>query len=635
MKIKKSSVIFCLFISCFAVTFGDTAKKKTAYQSPISAERIEEITGMLPEKPGVFFYPCSNRTAWESLKIQRDFQKIISKAESLLKKEFPKWDDEAYLEFSRNGKRPRGQAMMKKRMDWLAPLVWAECLENKGRFVPAIEMVLHELVAQPTWTLAAHDRSLNCFKRTHYSVDLRAATNSHELAHTLYLLQDKLDPAVVKEVRDALEERIFAPMRQSIKTGKGNGWLRTTSNWNAVCLAGVAGAALAVIEDPVDRALFVAMSEHYSKYSLKGFTSDGYCTEGVGYYNYGFSNYIILRETILQATEGKLDLFADPKVRKIGAFGPNMQIIGDVYPAIADCRFGSKVYDRIVAYCDRALGLGLNADMTALAAKPGRIATGCMYAELYPATSQVTQSPLKEDADLRSYFKEIGVLVCRPGKKRNCRFGAALKGGHNAEHHNHNDVGTFSIQLGNKLIVADPGGPHMYNSKTFSSQRYEIHPSISSLGHPVPVVNGIYQQPGKKARAKVVRTDFGDEQDIFVIDILSAYPVDGLTKLMRRFSYDRRGAGKLMIVDEFAGKEPIEFETALTTHGSWKKISDNKLVFAAGKEQLNVEIKGPSCGWTINETLIEDSAPAYKRVGIKLNEPAAQGTVTMTFSPKG
>jgi hypothetical protein len=29
---------------------------------------------------------------------------------------------------------------------WLGPLVVAECLENKGRFIPTIEMVLRELI---------------------------------------------------------------------------------------------------------------------------------------------------------------------------------------------------------------------------------------------------------------------------------------------------------------------------------------------------------------------------------------------------------------------------------------------------------------------------------------------------------
>jgi len=70
-------------------------------------------------------------------------------------------------------------------------------------------------------------------------------------------------------------------------------------------LEGVTGAALAVIEPPEQRALFIAAAEHYSKYFLEGFTDDGYCSEGLGYWNYGFGYYIMLSEMIHQATAPK------------------------------------------------------------------------------------------------------------------------------------------------------------------------------------------------------------------------------------------------------------------------------------------------------------------------------------------
>ena len=604
-----------------------------AYDSPVSQERISEIAKMLPEKPGVFYYPINNREAWDKLGKAPTFANIVSRAGSLLKKEFPKWDDEAYLEFSKIGTRPRGQKMMSDRSNWLSPLVWAECIENKGRFLPAIEMVLHEMTIQPTWTNAAHDRSLGCFKRTHYSVDLSSATFAHELAQALYLLGDKLSPEIVQEVKEALEIRIFNPMRRSFKTGSGNGWLRVTSNWNAVCLAGVTGAALASLEDVSDRALFVAMAEHFAKYSIKGFSEGGYCNEGVGYYNYGFKNYIILREVVLRATSGKLDLFSDPKVCQIASFGKNIQIIDDVAPAIADCRFNSKVDKRIVAYCDRALVLGLGGNPNALAPDAGRLATGCMYAELYPSVENNTTIEKHDNSNLQYYFEQVGVLICRP-KKDSCRMGVALKGGNNAEHHNHNDVGSFSIQLGKELIVADPGGPHVYNSKTFTSERYDIHPSVSSFGHPVPVVNGAFQKPGRNAEAKVLRADLTAENDIFELDIKSAYSVEQLEKLTRKFVYNRSGAGKLIVTDDFSATEPIEFETALTTHGTWKQISDNVIVFSKGAESLKAEISGPSCGWEISDTTIKDSAPAYKRISIKLNKKNVSGQIIITFLPE-
>ena len=55
-----------------------------------------------------------------------------------------------------------------------------------------------------------------------------------------------------------MEQRIFAPLRESFHTGQGNGWLHAEMNWNPVCLAGPVGAALTVLPDRNDRALFAA-----------------------------------------------------------------------------------------------------------------------------------------------------------------------------------------------------------------------------------------------------------------------------------------------------------------------------------------------------------------------------------------
>ena len=92
--------------------------------------------------------------------------------------------------------------------------------------------------------------------------------------------------------------RAFNPVKDALQTGQGYtfNWFNNTNNWNAVCLAGVTSAAVGVIKDRKERALFVAAAEYYSQNSVLGYADDGYCTEGLGYFNYGFQHYIILRE---------------------------------------------------------------------------------------------------------------------------------------------------------------------------------------------------------------------------------------------------------------------------------------------------------------------------------------------------
>ena len=107
-------------------------------------------------------------------------------------------------------------------------------------------------------------------------------------------------------------------------------WFTVTNNWNSVCLAGVTGAALALLPDKEERAYFVAMAEKYQAYGMKGYADDGYCSEGVGYYNYGFAAYLLLREEVCRATQGQIDFFRLPKFVHLAQYGKNIQILNGV-----------------------------------------------------------------------------------------------------------------------------------------------------------------------------------------------------------------------------------------------------------------------------------------------------------------
>ncbi len=56
------------------------------------------------------------------------------------------------------------------------------------------------------------------------------------------------------------------------------------------------------------------------------------------------------------------------------------------------------------------------------------------------------------------------MFICLPAAGTPAPLAVALKGGHNAEHHNHNDVGSFVVALGKSTPLADPGG-EVYTSE--------------------------------------------------------------------------------------------------------------------------------------------------------------------------
>ena len=596
----------------------------------LSPERIGAIAGMLAEAPAGFGKPVTDRDFWRNPETLARTGDAVRRATPLLNKEFPPWSDELYLDFSKTGRRPPGEAMIRAREVWLEPLVTAECVENQGRFLPAIHRTLEAYLAQPAWTLPAHDHALDNFHRRKFTVDLRAAEIAADLAQALWLLEGRIDPGLRTRVLDALEKRIFAPVRTSLTTHKDHWWLGGESdpvknNWNAVCLAGVVGAARTILTDRNDRAVFIAAGEHYSQYFINGFTDDGYCDEGPGYWVYGFGDFVGLREVLANATAGGIDLFGRPKTIRMALYGKRIGFPGGDVPPFADCRTGTRANTPLIACCDRVFGLASSAK--GVASGPGLRGLARMFTSETPARLKASAPPA--DEALRSYFDKVGVLVCRPGNPSAGRLSAAIKAGGNGSH-SHNDIGAFVISLDGQQPVGDPGGPHAYDSETFGPKRYEKN-ILNSFGHPVPVVDGQLQVDATTVKPKVLETRFQPDWDLISIDMTPAYKVPTLRKLTRTMTYSRKETGKVGIKDEVTFSKPCAFELALTTRWEVVQTDSKTLEFSLDGRKLIAEVTTPD-GFDLTKTRIEElGAPPFTRIGLKLRKPVTEATVSMVF----
>jgi len=598
----------------------------------LTQERIATIAGMLPQAPAGFGKPITDRDFWRNPDTLARTGNAVSRATPLLNKEFPAWSDELYLDFSKTGRRPPGEAMIRARELWLEPLVTAECVENQGRFLPAIHRTLEAYLAQPAWTLPAHDHSLDNFHRRKFTVDLRAAETAADLAQALWLLGDRIDAGLRTRMLAALEQRVFAPVRTSLTTHKDHWWLGETSkpvqnNWNAVCLAGVVGAARTILPDRNDRAVFVAAGEHYSQYFINGFTDDGYCEEGPGYWVYGFGDFVGLREVLAHATAGRIDLFDRPKTIRMALYGKRIAFPGGDVPPFADCRTGTRANKRLIDYCDRVFGMAPG--VKGAASGPGLRGLARMFTSETPAPIKASRP--RADESLRSYFDKVGVLVCRPGNPSTGRLSAAIKAGGNGSH-SHNDIGSFVISLDGQQPVGDPGGPHAYDNETFGPKRYEKN-ILNSFGHPVPVVDGQLQVDATKVKPKVLETLFQPDWDRITIDMAPAYQVPSLKKLTRTMTYSRKDAGKIGIKDEVTFSKPSAFELALTTRWEITQTDPTTLELSQGGRKLIAEVTTPD-GFDLTRTRIEElGAPAFTRIGIKLRKPVTDASVNVVFRP--
>ncbi|MBA3939132.1 MAG: heparinase II/III family protein, partial [Planctomycetes bacterium] len=555
---------------------------------------------------------------------------VIPAAEKLLGARFPAWADDAYLEFSRSGRRPPGERMLAARSAWLRPLVLAECLEDQGRFLPALGMALTEYVDEPTWTLPAHDGKLENFHRTAYSVDLRSSAFAFELATAIAVLGDRLDPALRARVLAALDQRVFAPLRATLVSGKGHAWLGTKANpvqnnWNPVVLSGVVGAALAVLPARQDRAVFAAAGEHYPRYYLNSFRDDGYCDEGAGYWGYGFGDFVLLREELVHATGGRVEPFADPRIRAIALYGPRVQLLDRLAPPFSDCRAGVRVDAGLCDYCDAVLHLGMATTPDAGAMFRSRMATIGVV-----ATPLTGSAGAAEAVGLRTWFDRAGVLVCRPAVGGH--LAVAIKGGGNGSH-SHNDIGSYILCLDDQLMAGDPGGPYAYDNKTFTKERYD-HKLLNSYGHPVPVVAGQLQRVATQVTIPTPLPTFSDAADEVRIDLTKAYAAPALTSLVRTLRCERGGLGLVRISDAVVFASPQAFAVAIPTRATWKRIADTTLELSLGGHRVLATIACP-VPFTINDESIQElDAPAFTRIAVTTTMPVQATTIAVTFTPQ-
>jgi hypothetical protein len=602
---------------------------------PVNEDRLAEITSLLKDGTFALGEPVRNRESWARLAEHPKYKDMIPDAEVLLGQPPPEMTEALFMEYFENGVRVNWQHVDGKRRNRLAVLFLAECLEGEGRFIPAVEEMLLLLCDEPTWMMPAHPPALESYRGEAMGIDLKAADVGHTLAVIHALAGDRLSPETRDRVRHEVGRRILAPFRGMV-TGERPAawWLTGTNNWNSVCIAGLTGAALALVEDKAERAFYVAAAEAYTRFFLEGFTPDGYCSEGVSYWGYGYGHYLLLCELVHRATEGRMDLLQRDGALAPARYAGIAEIQHGIYPPFADCSINATPSPEYMRYVSRRLGLGFNEWEHVDTAKPSSsIPLAMMFS--FPNSADDCPPSESETPRLgpRTWFPDAGVLICRPGDAET-RMAVAMKGGHNAEHHNHNDVGSFLVVLGSETVLADPGS-EVYTQRTFSLRRYESD-VLNSFGHSVPRVAGQLQQPGPDARGEVLSTAFSDDRDTLELDLVSAYDVPELKELRRRFEYAREGAGSLTVTDSVAFDSPQTFEAALVTFGTWAEAGEDTLVFRLGEEAVRVHIDTGGLPFDTDATVIEEDLganPKPTRVAIRLTEPVESAVITVAITP--
>ncbi len=633
---SQSTLRFCIIggLTLFVAPMPARAATEANLVTRSSVGSVQDIAALLPLVPRGFAPSCADRSAWNAPEVQRRIAPFVARARKMALHDMPPWSDDAYLEFSRNGQRTDGQDMMAARQTRLVTLVIAECGEGDGRYLAAIEAMLDALAAQPAWTLAAHDLNLENFSGTRHTVDLNAAMLGASIAETLSLLQEQISPAVRARALAALERHVFGPMRLAFANGPeanpGSAWwLDSRYNWNAVCLDGVTSAALAVLPDRNDRARFIAAAQHYITNYISGMGEDGYSSEGPHYWSYGLLPFFQLRETLMKASDDRIDLLSlSPRVGLFSHYGFAIQMPGGAVAPFGDSHLDRFEGGYALAYANHAYKLGRQDKLSDVTLSPDAPLAELLHPLFDQPRNADAGRELPPSIDpLRTFFPAAGVLVSRPATAQTGQLAITIKAGGNSISHSHDDSGSYAIAIDGTQPTGDPG-MGSYTARTFGPDRRTIK-TVNSLGHPVPLVDGERQRDASVVSGQVMFTQFTRRADRIGINLAPSYAVPGLRKLTRHMTFDRT-ANSVALRDTFSASRPILFETALIGE-TWGLRAPGLIELRRDGRCLLASITS-STTFTLVPSLISEDGLSFTRVAIRLKGRHRNGSVSVRFT---
>jgi hypothetical protein len=478
--------------------------------------------------------------------------------------------DELYASFKATGHRLAFERVYFERRRRLGRAVATLLLAaaDDPQFVRLTRSMLEKFTGifeEVSWALPAHVNWHNddVSGKEPMQIDLFCAETANLMAEVLDLLGELIPEALQTRIRARLHTHVWENYADHFDQFH---WTKATHNWNAVCHQGVLGSALSQVENPALLARMFWLARQSLPLFLGGFAPDGGCTEGIGYWSYGFGWFSVLNEQLETRTDGELSLFeADEQVRRIAQFGPRMALAGGKLVNFSDNGATGTLSGPLLTYLgnrlhdDACLREGMKGyrqlarDGIAMDAERcdvfllGRLFLRC------PAEIPSGEAGSNPDC----YLPDLAVLVAHGCDGRGRTWDFAAKAGHNDEHHNHNDCAGFLLNVAGVRFVAEIGAPE-YTKDFFSDKRYE-NLAARSLGHSVPLINGREQAAGASFKSRVIAHALGADFVDLEIDATAAYPPEAdVRKFVRAFRFNKAGGLRVRDVLELGRFDSVE-----------------------------------------------------------------------------
>ncbi len=520
--------------------------------------------------------PAIDRLTWAAEHVHaQTIRDLRQRAEADLDTPWPVPLAHAYARYFRDGDRNGYERPVSDRQQRLSRAAVLAAVSLDPRWIDEVADGVILLCEQSGWCWAAHDDTRAVHGAvlptvTDPYVDLGAGEVAAQLAWLDHLLGEQLDeryPGLRARIRYEVDRRVFTPFA----TRRDWHWLGLDGdvhNWSAWIHGNILVAAVRLVDDPQRRATLVDLAiEGLDRY-VASIPLDGAIDEGYSYWWQGACRAIEALDVLDHATRGALGFPVDA-LRATVAFPHQLHLGGPWYlnhadgparprltqpwdalhraarrvkdPAAEAYAAAHRQSDAPLAHEELGLGRLLRAmtDPAWRAARPG-------------------QSPLPRDV----WFSSTQVLLARPATGSPAGLTLGVKGGHNGEHHNHNDVGSVVVALNGVPVLIDAGRP-TYTAQTFGPHRYDIW-TMQSSWHNVPEIRGSAQGHGGQYTARDVSATIDDKHSELALDLAAAYPRTDIRHWWRTARLDRT-TGQVTIIDRWQ-LDPAEAAAPVRIH---------------------------------------------------------------------
>ena len=573
---------------------------------------LEDVKKILIPKNEYKPYPKTPEE-WQAAVPDSVLKHIVKAGESLLDLKFEAISATTSLDFVRSGDRERhGKISYGKRIA-LTDLILAESVENKGRFTEAIMNGVWSICEESYWGVPAHIKGLPDIENP--VVDLFSAETAAVLGLADYFVGEKLDKInklLRKRIYYETNKRIFEPLLTKSDNYSWMSKIKSVNNWNPWIMSNWILATLLLEKDEKRRAEMIYGTMLGTDLYLNGLGEDGGCDEGPSYWFAAGASIFDCLELLSNATNNKINIYEVPLIRKMASYVYKTHIDGYYFVNFADAdpklrpdglmlyRFGNALKD------EKMIQMGQWAFKNFVSAS---ISSGGHHRprkiENLLSIKQIQQNAGTYIPVNDAWFSDIQVLTARA----NNGFFMATHGGHNAESHNHNDVGDFMLYANGEPVIIDAGRGN-YTARTFSAQRYELWFTQSNY-HNLPIINGLGQKAGREFEANNVKSTVTDKEATLMMDITSAYDKNaGIVSWNRTVKLNREKNIVELTDDYSLSQKPTSLEQVFMTICTVDTSVSGKILLTTTKNQVITLQYDPKV-WTVSTDLPSTEGMEY------------------------